>query len=56
MLYSRRNLVSKPINWANRVQRVLTYGDEIELMEKMKPSLNDKGSGQDKYGVVYYPT
>ncbi len=56
MLYARRNLVSEPIRWANRLQRVLNYGDEIELMERLRPSLNLKASNQNKFGIVKYPT
>lgn len=56
MLYSRRNLVTKRIKWANRVRNVLKYGDEIGLMEKVKPILNTKASNRNEYGIVYYPT
>lgn len=55
MLYARRNIVTEPISWANRLRKVLDYGDEIELMERIKPSLNTKASSQNEYGVVYYP-
>lgn len=56
MLYSRRNLVDTPIKWANRVRRVIDYNDEIDLMQKMKGSFNLKASGQNEFGIVYYPT
>jgi len=56
MLYARRNLATSPIRWANRLKKVLNYGDEITLLEKMKSSLNTKANGENEYGIVYYPT
>ncbi len=55
MLYARRNLTNPRISWANRLLNVLDYGDELEMLNIMKPSLNTKASGRDDYGVVYYP-
>ncbi|MBP8016526.1 DUF3800 domain-containing protein [Candidatus Gracilibacteria bacterium] len=52
-LYSQRKFVDNT-KWANRVTNILSYGDEINLLDKIKNVLNLKASLND-YGIVYYP-
>ncbi|MGH2647826.1 MAG: DUF3800 domain-containing protein [Ginsengibacter sp.] len=54
-LYAKQNLCRKKISWGNRISNVLNYGDEIELLNILKPKLNLKASSYNEYGIVYYP-
>ena len=54
-LYACEHLVNENVPWANRVKRVLGQGDEIQALEILKPVLNVKASGKNKYGIVHYP-
>lgn len=54
-LYAKQHLCSSPIPWGKRIQNVLSYGDEIALLELAKPILNLKASKNNAYGIVHYP-
>lgn len=54
-LYAKQNLCNPKIDWGNRIRAVLNYGDEILLMDLLKPQLNTKASRSNEYGIVYYP-
>lgn len=54
-LYSKRQMCSPAVPWAKRVRDVLQDGDEILLMEKIKPRLNTKASRSNSFGIVCYP-
>ena len=55
-LYAKRNLCKEKMDWGKRLLNTIDYGDEIRLMEILKPCLNLKASRHNEYGVVYYPT
>jgi hypothetical protein len=54
-LYIQRHYCNPQKTWPRRVTNVLNYGDEIALLDRIKPVLNTKASKTDKYGVVCYP-
>lgn len=54
-LYAKQNLCEFKIPWANRIQQVLSHGDEVSLMNILRPRINAKASRSNEYGVVYYP-
>jgi hypothetical protein len=54
-LYVKQNKCDPKIAWGKRVKTVLSSSDEIALMEILKPKLNLKASGFDRFGVVCYP-
>ena len=54
-LYFKRNVNNPAQNWSKRVQSVLNYGDEILLMDQLKPRFNLKANSKNNYGLVYYP-
>ncbi len=54
-LYAKRNLCSPNDTWNKRILNVLNYGDEIKLLDKLKPILNLKASRKNAYGIVCYP-
>jgi hypothetical protein len=54
-LYVKKNMCNPIVEWGNRVSEVLKIGDELELMEILKPSLNLSASRKNVYGIVFYP-
>ena len=54
-LYAKQNACSNKIAWSKRVMKVLNYGDEIELMDIIRPKLNLKANRKNPYGIVVYP-
>ncbi len=54
-LYAKRHLIDTPIDWARRVSNVLNYGEEIELLNKIKKVLNTKACKRNEYGIVTHP-
>lgn len=54
-LYVKHHKCSPRLEWANRVKNVLDEGDELALLDILKPKLNLNASKFDKYGVVCYP-
>jgi len=54
-IYVKRNLCREKLDWGKRLLNVLGYGDEIHLMDILKPCLNTKASNKNDYGIVYYP-
>lgn len=54
-LYAKRNLCNEKIDWGKRILNVLDYGDEINLLDILRPCLNLKASTKNSYGIVYYP-
>lgn len=55
-LYVKQNGPGNKIDWGNRIRHVLAYGDEIKLMELLKPRLNLKANRKNEYGIVIYPS
>lgn len=43
-LYVKRNMCKEKLNWGKRMLNTLSYGDEIRLMEILKPRLNTNAS------------
>jgi hypothetical protein len=54
-LYARKNLCDPQQAWGNRVSAVLSAGDDVVLMDKLKERFNLSASKRP-YGIVYYPT
>jgi hypothetical protein len=54
-LYVKQNLCLPKIPWANRIKKVLNYGDEVLLLNIIKSKLNTKASRSNEFGIVYYP-
>lgn len=54
-LYAKQHLGATPTGWSKRIQNVLKYGDEIALLNLLKPILNTQASAKNEYGIVYYP-
>ena len=54
-LYAKQNLCNEKIAWGKRIRGVLDYGDEITLMNLIKPKFNLKANGLNEYGIVCYP-
>lgn len=54
-IYSHRHIMNPARDWANRLKRVLNYGDETVILDKLLPVLNTKASRSNKYGIVNYP-
>lgn len=54
-LYAKQNLCATQTNWNKRISKVLTVGDEIALLNILKPVLNTQASSKNEYGIVYYP-
>lgn len=53
-LYSLQNLCKEKLEWANRVKKVLSYGNEIELLQIIENNLNLAASSI-RFGLVCYP-
>ncbi len=53
-LYSLQNLCKTKTQWANRIRKVLVYGDEIKLLKIIENNLNLKAS-RGRFGIVCYP-
>jgi len=54
-LYVKQNVCNPKIEWAKRIRNVLGYGDEIALMNLLKPNINLKANKSNEFGVVCYP-
>ena len=54
-LYVRNNLRAVPSPWGKRILNVLQPGDEILLLNDMKPVLNQNASRNNEFGIVCYP-
>lgn len=54
-LFACRHLSKKEVEWANRVKRVFSEGDEIKALEMLKPVFNTKASNTNEFGIVQYP-
>lgn len=54
-LYAKQQLVNQKMNWGKRILDVLDYGDEIKLLNLIKPKLNLNASRKNEFGFVYYP-
>lgn len=54
-LYAKQNLTAQKKNWNKRVLEVLTYGDEVKLLNIIKSKLNLKANSSNEFGFVYYP-
>jgi hypothetical protein len=54
-LYAERNLCNPPIPWANRICNVISPGDELLFLDKIKKVINLEAHKSNEYGVVYYP-
>ncbi|MBM3404995.1 MAG: DUF3800 domain-containing protein [Bacteroidetes bacterium] len=54
-LYAKQNLCNPKLEWGKRIRSVLNYGDEIQLMNIIKPRMNIKASRSNDFGIVYYP-
>ncbi len=53
-LYSIRAYENN-IDWASRVKTTLQYGDELELLRKIKDVLNLKANTSNEFGIVHCP-
>ena len=54
-LYIKNKVCNPRIEWGKRVKNVLNYGDDLLLLEILKPIINLKASRLDQFGVVCYP-
>jgi hypothetical protein len=54
-IYAKRQVCHPVEDWNKRLREVLNYGDEIMLLEILKPVLNLKASPSNPYSVVCYP-
>lgn len=54
-LYAKQNCCSTKMAWGKRVLQVLNYGDELALMDILKPKFNLKANRKNAYGIVCYP-
>lgn len=54
-LYGKQNLCNPAISFSKRISAVLSSGDEIRLMDVLKPVFNNKASRSNPYGIVFYP-
>lgn len=54
-LYIQRSYCNPVKTWPRRVLNVINYGDEIRLLNFIKPVINIKASKYDTYGIVCYP-
>jgi hypothetical protein len=54
-LYIKRHVCLPVENWNKRINAVLNYGDEIMLLDILKPVLNLKASPSNPYSIVCYP-
>lgn len=54
-LYAKQHLCKQKMAWGKRILDVLQYGDEIKLLDIVKPKLNLKANRFNEYGFVYYP-
>ncbi len=53
-LFAKRNLCFPILPWGNRVLEVLSPGDEVSLLDILKPRFNVHAS-KSPYGIVHYP-
>lgn len=53
-LYAKREFLINE-SWPNRILNVLKEGDEIELLNTIKPVLNLQASSVNDYGIAHYP-
>lgn len=54
-LYVRQNLRPVVTPWGRRILQVLQPGDEIQLLQHLKPVLNLQASRNNEFGIVCYP-
>lgn len=54
-LYAKRNTCKEKVDWGKRILNVLQYGDEVELLNIIKPRLNKRANRKNPYGIVCYP-
>jgi hypothetical protein len=54
-MYVKQNICTPQMEWSKRLLNVFQYGDEIKLMNHLKPVLNLKASGSNEFGIVCYP-
>ncbi|MBI5216582.1 MAG: DUF3800 domain-containing protein [Ignavibacteriae bacterium] len=53
-LFAKQNLCEPKQGWAKRVLDVLSYGDDLKLLDVLKHRFNPRAS-KSPFGIVYYP-
>jgi hypothetical protein len=53
-LFAKQHLCNPVLSWGNRVVGVLSPGDEVALLDILKPRFNPRAS-RSPYGIVNYP-
>lgn len=54
-MYAKEHICKPKIEWGKRLNSVFQLGDEIKLLNYLKPSLNLKASASNEFGIVNYP-